>query len=174
MSGDRRDAITSQQNDQHNEQSNEHSDKRQTTSDQRNSATTATGISTGVTGFSDTKKTIDSDTTPPSIPAAGLEKTSESATTSDQSAPSEPVPTKPQSSDRSAVNQHQLTEGATPLSRKDSTEADRKTPQKVADTGDTSNSKAAAGAEKYQTAACLLYTSPSPRDKRQSRMPSSA
>ena len=27
---------------------------------------------------------------------------------------------------------------------------------------------------KEQTKACLLYTSPSPRDKRQSRMPSSA
>ena len=27
---------------------------------------------------------------------------------------------------------------------------------------------------KYQNRACLLYTSPSPRDKRQSRMPSSA
>ena len=26
----------------------------------------------------------------------------------------------------------------------------------------------------YETGACLLYTSPSPRDKRQSRMPSSA
>ena len=28
--------------------------------------------------------------------------------------------------------------------------------------------------EEYLTADCLLYTSPSPRDKRQSRMPSSA
>ena len=27
---------------------------------------------------------------------------------------------------------------------------------------------------KYYTCSCLLYTSPSPRDKRQSRMPSSA
>ena len=170
LSGDRRDAITSQQNDQHNEQSNEHSDKRQTTSDQRNSATTATGISTGVTGFSATKKTIDSDTTPPSIPAAGLEKTSESATTSDQSAPSEPVPTKPQSTDRSAVNQQQPT-GATPLSRKASTQVDRKTPQKVADTGDTSNSKAAAGAEKYQTAAKLKPLSPSHEARLQVKTP---
>ena len=170
LSGDRRDAITSQQNDQHNEQSNEHSDKRQTTSDQRNSATTATGISTGVTGFSATKKTIDSDTTPPSITATGLEKTSESATTSDQSAPSEPVPTKPQSTDRSAVNQQQPT-GATPLSRKASTQVDRKTPQKVADTGDTSNSKAAAGAEKYQTAAKLKPLSPSHEARLQVKTP---
>ena len=35
----------------------------------------------------------------------------------------------------------------------------------------TSESKSTAG-DKHET--CLLYTSPSPRDKRQSRMPSSA
>ena len=32
----------------------------------------------------------------------------------------------------------------------------------------------ASGGETTQTISCLLYTSPSPRDKRQSRMPSSA
>ena len=34
--------------------------------------------------------------------------------------------------------------------------------------------KQAAPVKKAQDAICLLYTSPSPRDKRQSRMPSSA
>ena len=177
LSGDRTDDPTSQQSDQHNKQSNEqfseHSDKRQTTNDQRNSATTATGISTGVTGFSDTKRSIDSDTTPLSITAVGLERTSESAATSDQSAPSEPVPTKLQGTDRSAVNQQQPTEGATLLSRQASTLTDRKSPQNIADTGDTSNSKTAADAEKYQTAAKLKPLSPSHEARLQVKTPNS-
>ena len=36
------------------------------------------------------------------------------------------------------------------------------------------NQQENAGSEAAQEVACLLYTSPSPRDKRQSRMPSSA
>ena len=40
--------------------------------------------------------------------------------------------------------------------------------------GGTIEAKQASAKEGLGTGACLLYTSPSPRDKRQSRMPSSA
>ena len=54
----------------------------------------------------------------------------------------------------------------------------RKESQVLDATGEAEALKQVADAQKYEKIAiaegCLLYTSPSPRDKRQSRMPSSA
>ena len=65
---------------------------------------------------------------------------------------------------------------AAPVARDPNSDSDASSlPQLVVSSSNDSDSDQESGAQRgAQRGACLLYTSPSPRDKRQSRMPSSA